>query len=91
MKATDQIKRAALEKTVDYFLDNPEEHISKIMDLLDKVAPDDLFPSQRAAFRSAIDGQNNWYRLIMHMLDYMNPQVRDRLVKTFLIDSNLMA
>ena len=91
MKATDQIKRAALEKTVDYFLDNPEEHIAKIMDLLDKVAPADLFPSQRAAFRGAIDNQNNWYQLIMHMLDYMNPQVRDRLVKTFLIDGNLMA
>ena len=91
MKATDQIKRAALEKTVDYFLDDPEEHIAKIMDLLDKVAPADLFPSQRAAFRNAIDEQNNWYRLIMHMLDTMNPQIRDRLVKTFLIDSNLMA
>lgn len=91
MKAADQIKRAALEKTLDYFLEDPEKRITKIMDLLDKAAPADLFPSQRAAFRSAIDEQNNWYQLIMHMLNYIHPQMRDRLMKTFIIDGNLMA
>ena len=90
MKATEQIKRAALEKTVDYFLQDPERNATKIMDLLDKVAPADLFPSQRSAFRAAIEQQSNWYRLIMRALD-LNPAVRDRLVKTLLVDGNLMA
>ena len=90
MKATDQIKRAAFSKTLDYFLKDPETNTVKIMDLLDKVAPADLFPSQRTAFRNAIDQQNNWYQLIMKIMD-LNPAVRDRLVKTFLIDGNLMA
>ena len=90
MKATDQIKRAALDKTLDYFLKDPEANTVKIMDLLDKVAPADLFPSQRAAFRNAIDQQNNWYQLIMKIMD-LNPAVRDDLVKTFVIDGNLMA
>ena len=91
MKATEQIKHAAFEKALDYFLEDPEGRITKIMDLLDKAAPADLFPSQRAAFRSAIDEKNNWYQLIMHMLDNINPRMRDRLLKTFIIDGNLMA
>lgn len=91
MKATEQIKHAAFEKALDYFLEDPEGRITKIMDLLDKAAPADLFPSQRTAFRSAIDEKNNWYQLIMHMLDNINPRMRDRLLKTFIIDGNLMA
>lgn len=91
MKATDHIKKAAFEKAVDYFLADPEHNIVKIMDLLDKVAPEDLFSSQRAAFRGAIDNQSNWYRLIMHIMNDTNPAVRDELVKTLIIDGNLMA
>lgn len=90
MKATDHVKRAAYNKAVDYLLDDPENHVRKIMDLLDKAAPDDLFPSQRKAFRTAIDSQNNWYRLIMKALD-LNPEVRDALLRTFIVDANLMA
>lgn len=91
MKASDHIKRAAFEKAVDYFLADPEHNIVKIMDLIDKVAPKELFASQRAAFRGAIDDQSNWYRLIMHIMNDTNPEVRDDLVKTLIIDGNLMA
>ena len=90
MKATDHVKRAAYNKAVDYLLEDPENHVRKIMDLLDKAAPDDLFPSQRKAFRTAIDSQNNWYQLIMKVLD-LNPEVRDTLLRTFIVDANLMA
>ena len=90
MKATDHVKRAAYNKAVDYLLEDPENHVRKIMDLLDKAAPDDLFPSQRKAFRTAIDSQNNWYQLIMKVLD-LNPAVRDALLRTFIVDANLMA
>ena len=91
MKATEQIKRAALEKTFDYFLADPETNIVKIMDLLDKVAPPSLFGNQRQAFRHAIDNQDNWYQLIMKVMNETNPEVRDSLLKTFVIDGNLMA
>lgn len=90
MKATDHVKRAAYNKAVDYLLEDPVSHVRKIMDLLDKAAPDDLFPSQRKAFRTAIDSQNNWYQLIMKVLD-LNPAVRDALLRTFIVDANLMA
>lgn len=91
MKATDQIKRAALNKTIDYLLENPERNVAKIMDMIDRVAPDDVFPTQRAAFHQAIDDESNWYQLIMKILTDMNPQVRDRLIKTFVVDANMLA
>lgn len=91
MKATDQIKRAAFNKAIDYLLENPERNVAKIMDMIDKVAPDDVFPTQRAAFHQAIDDESNWYQLIMKILTDMNPQVRDRLIKTFIVDANMLA
>ena len=89
MKATDQIKHAAFEKTLDYLLEDPERNATKIMDMLDKVAPADLFPSQRTAFRNAIDQQSNWYQLITRLLE-LNPVMRNDFIKTFLVDGNLM-
>lgn len=91
MKAADQIKRAALNKTIDYLLEDPERNVAKIMDMIDKVAPDDVFPTQRAAFHQAIDDESNWHHLIMKILTDMNPQVRDRLIKTFVVDANMLA
>ena len=91
MKATDQIKRAALNKAIDYLLENPERNVAKIMDMIDKVAPDDVFPTQRAAFDQAIVEESYWYQLIMKILTDMNPQVRDRLIKTFVVDANMLA
>ena len=51
MKATDQIKRAAMYKIVDGLSSDPEKNIPRIMDLIDKVAPSNLFPAQRKAIR----------------------------------------
>ncbi len=90
MKATDQIKHIAYEKALDYFLQDPEANATKIMNLLDKVAPADLFPSQRKAFRTALESKNNWYQLIMRIMD-LNPALRNDFIKMFAIDGNLMA
>lgn len=91
MSITDSVKRAAYTKALDYFLADPETNVVKIMDLIDKAAPASLFSSQRTAFRSAINTKSNWYQLIMHIVNDMNPEVRDQLIKTLIIDDNLMA
>lgn len=90
MKATTQMKRAAFEKAVDYFLEDPEGRATGVLNLLDKIAPDDLFPSQRMAFRTAVDQKNNWYQLVMRVMN-LNPALRNDLIKTLLIDGNLLA
>ncbi len=89
MKAMDSVKRAALSKLVDYLLKDPETNIVTIMDKLDALLPNSLFEAQRAAFRKAIDTQDNWYQLLMRITK-LNPEVCSRLIKAFLIDSNLL-
>lgn len=90
MKATDHIKKAAITKLMNYLLEDPEKNINKIMDTLDKLVPNALFPQQRAAIRNSIETKNNWYQLIMKIMD-LNPEVRDDLLKTFVVDANLLA
>ena len=89
MVALDSVKHAALCKMVDYLFEDPETRFPKAMEMVDKAAPRNLFPSQREAFRNAIDEKSNWYQLLMKIA-HLNPDVRNRLVKSFLIDSNLM-
>ena len=88
--ATAGVKRAAVNKLVDYMMDDPEAHIAKIMDMLDTVAPKTLFTNQRRSFREAIDTKNNWYQLIMRLFD-LNPEVAPALFKCFLTDANMLA
>lgn len=86
----DSVKRAALYRLVDFVMEDPGARVPGIMDALDKIAPEALFPSQRAAFKSAIESQNNWYQLMMKILT-MNPEVVGPMLKTFLVDANLIA
>lgn len=90
MKATDRIKKAAITKLMNYLLEDPETNINKIMDTLDKLVPNALFPQQRDAIRNSIETKNNWYQLIMKLMD-LNPAMRDDLLKTFIVDANLLA
>ncbi len=87
---TTGLKRAALYKLIDYLSDDPEANIRKIMDLSDKALPKNLFHNQRVAFRRAIDEENNWYQLIMKLM-HLNPEVVPQLLKSFLVDGNLLA
>jgi MoaA/NifB/PqqE/SkfB family radical SAM enzyme len=87
--ATNRVKRAALYKLIDYLMEDPETNIEKILNLLDTVVPKALYANQRKAFRGAIEKKNNWYRLILKTLK-MNPEVMPQLLKTFVVDSNLL-
>ncbi|MBE6464291.1 MAG: radical SAM protein [Eggerthellaceae bacterium] len=90
MKAADQIKRAAMYKVVDGLTSDPEKNIPKVMELLDKVAPAELFPEQRKAFRESIKSKDNWYQLIMRLMD-MPFEFRKHFVRTLAVDANLLA
>jgi MoaA/NifB/PqqE/SkfB family radical SAM enzyme len=90
MAVTDPVKRAALNKLVDYIVDDPEAHIAKMMDLVDKFAPKGVFTPQRAAFRKAIDEKNNWYQLLMRILS-CDPDVLRQMIRSVAIEGNLLA
>lgn len=89
MKPTDLAKRTAANKLVDYLLADPESNMPKMMRRLDALLPDSLFPSQRTAFRRAIDERSNWYELLLRVAS-MNSEVIGPLIKTFLVDANIM-
>ena len=90
MSLTQTAERAALYKLIDYVDEDPEARIPKIMDTIDHYTPGDVFPTQRAAFRSAIDGRSNWYELILKAFR-LNPEVRTRLLKALIVDANILA
>lgn len=89
MAALDSVKRAGLNKMVDYLFEDPEERFPKALEMVDKIAPEALFASQRLAFKNAIAQHNNWYQLLLKLAD-LNPEMCNRLIKTFVVDSNLM-
>lgn len=90
MSLTQSAERAALNKLVDYLDDNPQENIDKIMDLVNKLVPNRVFPVQREAFTNVIKSRGNWYDLIMRIFD-LNPKMRTKLLKALIIDGNLLA
>lgn len=88
--ATAGVKRAALYRFVDWLMTDPEANLKKAMVRSDKLLPHNLFYSQRAAFRRAIDEENNWYQLIGKVAS-LNPNVMTKLLKSFLVEGNLLA
>lgn len=90
MSLTQSAERAALNKLIDYLDDNPQENIDKIMQLVNKLVPNRVFPVQREAFTNVIKSRGNWYNLIMRVFS-LNPQMRTKLLKTLIVDANLLA
>lgn len=90
MNASERMKRAALNKLVDYIVKDPEGHVDVIMDMLEPLVPESLFPEQRKAFRISFEQKNNWYELVMKAL-HLNEEVVPSLLKTFLVEANLLA
>ncbi|MCD7866906.1 MAG: radical SAM protein [Clostridiales bacterium] len=92
LKILDKTKQAAIgaavSKGLEYLEGDPETNIPKLMDLIDKVAPEGWYSSQRAAFRSAIQEKNNWYNLILRFYD-LDPGVRSAFFRNFIINSSL--
>ena len=48
-----KLEAAAVEKAIGYLFDDPERNIPKIMDLVDRAVPAELYPSQRRSIRRA--------------------------------------
>lgn len=90
MRTMDFAKKTVANKVIDYLLEDPERNAAHVMEKINSMVPDALFPSQRAAFTKAIEEKNNWYQLIMRITK-LNPEVVGPLVKTFLVDANLVA
>lgn len=80
---------ASLTKAWEYLGKNPEENVPKLMELVDKVAPDGWYEGQRNAFRKAIEEKSNWYELIMKVWN-LDEGVRNTFFKNFIVNASLI-
>lgn len=82
------MQKFAVNKALNYVEGNPEENIPKLMELVDKFAPNGWFGSQRDAIRTAIDEKNNWYQLILKLYD-LDPGVCRAFFQNFIFNASL--
>src|SRR5699024_7136202 len=80
---------ASLTKAWEYMGKNPEANVPKLMEMVDKVAPNGWYEGQRAAFRNAIAQKNNWYELIMKVWN-LDEGVRNTFFKNFIVNASLV-
>lgn len=90
MRPMEFAKRTAANKAIDYLVESPKERIETMMETVNDLVPDALFPSQRKAFTQAIEEQNNWYRLLCRVED-LDPEIVRGMLKSFLTEANLIA
>ena len=64
MSITEKAKSAAISAAVTqalaYLEKDPETNIPKVMNLVDKLVPEDWYVAQRQAFRTSIEEKNHW-------------------------------
>ena len=87
-KARNAAISVTLNQALKYLEKNPEANIPKVMDLVDKAAPEGWYEAQRSAFRNAIAEKNNWYQLMMKVWE-LDPGVRKAFFKNFIVNASL--
>ena len=92
MTVTEKAKSAAITTAVstalNYLEKDPEGNIPKVMDLVDRLCPEDWYVPQRRAFREAIAAKNNWYQLILRFYE-LDSGVRKAFFQNFIINASL--
>lgn len=87
-KAKNAAISVSLNKALQYLDKDPETNISKVMSLVDKVAPEGWYEPQRNAFRNVINEKGNWYELILKVWQ-LDPGVRNAFFKNFIVNASL--
>mgnify|MGYP002799711435 FL=1 len=87
-KAKKVVMSTALKQALSYLEKDPETNIPKLMELVDKVVPNDWYGSQREAIQRAIDEKSNWYQLILKIYE-LDPGVRKTFFQNFILNASL--
>ena len=85
-----KIKGLGVKQVLNYLDKDPEKNLPKIMQWVDLVVKDDIFPTQRAMVREIIkDPDNNWYKFLKSLWTDIDPDVRKHLFESFLCNASL--
>ena len=79
---------AAIQKGLAYLEKDPEKNAVKILDLIDKVVPEDWYKAQRFHIREGLEEKGNWFQLTQRIYE-LNPGVRQAFFTNFLCNASL--
>ena len=74
-KTKEIMQEFAIKKALGYLEKDPEKNAPKLMDMVDKVCPDDWYAGARNAIRRILEEKGNWYELVLRIYD-LDPGVR---------------
>ena len=84
----DTVTEFTINQALKYIEGNPEENLPKLMALVDRVMPDDMYKEARNQIRKVLDEKNNWYQLILKLYD-LDPGVRKAFLSNFIFNASL--
>lgn len=82
------IQEFTIKKALDYLERDPENNAPKILDMVDKVFPEDWFSDARRSIRKILDEKGNWYELLLKIYD-LDPDVRKTFFENFIFNAGL--
>ena len=93
MKVGTKIKNAAIATAINtalnYLEKDPENNAPKLMDLVDKLCPDDWYVGQRNAIRDVLSNKDsNWFQLVQKIYA-LDPGVRKAFFTNFITNASL--
>lgn len=88
MSLQKSIQNFGIKQALKYMEKDPEENIPKLMDMVDKFAPDGWYEAQRNMIRKVIKERGNWYQLILRIYQ-LDPEVRKAFFQNFIFNASL--
>lgn len=91
MNINNKVKTYGVEKTLKYVHKNPEKNLKNAIDLAKKISPND-YRSQIETIDKVISDPNDvFHKYILNMLNTIDPDVFDKTVINFLLNSVLFS
>lgn len=79
-----------MKQAYHYLEKDPQQNLPKLMEMMDKVLPQDLYATQRQVFRDILsDPDNNWMRLINSVWTDIDSEVIRTFFNNFILNANL--
>lgn len=85
---TNIMQEFAIKQALNYLEKDPEKNAPKLLEMVDKVCPEDWFAEARAMIHKILEEKGNWYELLLKIYD-LDPGVRKSFFENFIFNSAL--
>lgn len=82
------IQEFTIKQALEYLEKDPEKNAPKILDMVDKVFPEDWFKEARDNIRKMLEEKGNWYQLLLKIYE-LDPGVRKTFFENFIFNAAL--